>query len=78
MTEEGVGLPVGAEFVLRAELNLLNRINLMLAVQSRLQKYFRSRLTQITCISLAVSSHMRAYRDRHGRGAGCDGRGRRF
>jgi hypothetical protein len=37
MTEEGVGLPVGAEFVLRAELNLLNRIKLMLAVQSSLQ-----------------------------------------
>jgi hypothetical protein len=35
----------------------LNRINLMLAVQSCLQKYFRSRLTQIKSISLAVSSH---------------------
>jgi hypothetical protein len=29
----------------------------MLAVQSCLQKYFRSRLTQIKSISLAVSSH---------------------
>jgi hypothetical protein len=28
-----------------------------LPVQSRPQKYFRSCLTQITCISLAVSSH---------------------
>jgi hypothetical protein len=59
MTEEGVGLPFGAESVLRAERNLLNRIKLMLAVQSSLQKYSDSILTQITSITLAVSSHMR-------------------
>jgi hypothetical protein len=46
-----------------------------LAVQPSLQKYFRSRLTQIKTISIAVSSHRGAYRDRHGRGARCDGRG---
>src|ERR1035441_9272523 len=33
------------------------RINLMLPVQSPLQKYFRSLLTQITCISLALPAH---------------------
>jgi hypothetical protein len=46
-----------------------------LAVQSHLQKYLRSRLTQIKSISLTVSSLTGAYRDRHGRGAGCGGRG---
>ena len=46
-------------------------------VQSPLQKYFRSRLTQITSISAAVPPLRGAYRDRHGRGAGCGGRGRR-
>src|SRR6266849_2240508 len=51
---------------LRALRNLLNRINLMLAVQPHFQKYFRSRLTQIKSISLAVSSLRGAYRDRHG------------
>jgi hypothetical protein len=55
--------------------DLLNRISLMLAVQSCLQKDFRSRSTQIRTISLAVSSQGGAYRDRHGRGAGCGGRG---
>src|ERR1700682_2163616 len=47
-------------------------------VQPLLQKYFCSPLTQITSISPAVSSPTGAYRDRHGRGAGCGGRGRRF
>jgi hypothetical protein len=46
-----------------------------LAVQPPLQKYSTSPLTQITSISLAVSPHRGAYRDRHGRGVGCDGRG---
>ena len=46
-----------------------------LAVQSHLRKYFRFRLTQITFISAAVPSHRGAYRDRHGRGVGCGGRG---
>jgi len=52
-------LPVGAEFLLRAQPNLLNRIKLMLPVQSSLQKYSDSILTQITSITLAVSSHIR-------------------
>ena len=71
-------MPFGAEFVLRAQPNLLNRIKLMLAVQSSLQKYFCSLLTQITCVSFTVPSHRGAVRDRHGRGAGCGGRRRRI
>jgi hypothetical protein len=55
--------------------DLLKRINLILPVQSHFQKYFRSRLTQIKSISLAVLSSRGAYRDRHGRGVGCGGRG---
>src|ERR1700722_13432395 len=43
-------------------------------VQPLLQKYFRSLLKQITCLSPAVLSHRGAARDRHGRGAGCGGR----
>jgi hypothetical protein len=50
-------------------------ISLILAVQPHFEKYFRSRLTQIKSISLAVLPHTGAYRDRHGRGAGCGGRG---
>jgi hypothetical protein len=46
-----------------------------LPVQPCCQKYFRFRLAQIKSISPAVSSHTGAYRDRHGRGAGCGGRG---
>jgi hypothetical protein len=56
---------------LRAQLDLLSRINLMLAVQSCLQKYFRSRLTQIKSISLAVSFLMRGV-SRSSRNAGRD------
>jgi hypothetical protein len=44
-------------------------------VQPHLQKYFCSGFTQIRTISSAVSSHRGAYRDRHGRGMGCGGRG---
>jgi hypothetical protein len=44
------------------------------AVQSPLQKYFHFLLTQITSRTLAVLPHRGAYRDRHGRGAGCGGR----
>jgi hypothetical protein len=46
-----------------------------LPVQPHLQKYSCSRLPQIKSISITVSSHTGAYRDRHGRGAGCGGRG---
>ena len=45
-----------------------------LPVQPRLQKYFCFRLTQITSISLTVSSHRGAIARRHERGAGCGGR----
>ena len=45
-----------------------------LPVQPDLQKYFRFRLTQITSISLTVSSHRGAIARRHERGAGCGGR----
>jgi hypothetical protein len=47
------------------------------AVQSHFKKYFCSGFTQIKSISLAVPPHRGAFRDRHGRGAGCGGRGRR-
>jgi hypothetical protein len=55
--------------------NLLNRINLICPVQSSLQKHSASHLTQISSRTLAVSLPRGAYRDRHGRGAGCGGRG---
>ena len=45
-----------------------------LPVQPLLQKYFRSRLTQIRCISKPSRPDRGAFRDRHGRGAGCGGR----
>jgi hypothetical protein len=48
-------MPVGHNLVLRAQLKLLNRINVIWAVQSYQQKYIASRLTQITAISPAVS-----------------------
>ena len=44
-------------------------------VNALLQKYFPSRLTQITSLIRPVLSHRGAYRDRHGRGMGCGGRG---
>jgi hypothetical protein len=71
-----IGVAVGrGYFDVRAQLDLLKQIKLCLPVQPRLQKYFHSLLTQITCISPAVPSHRGAARDRHERGAGCDGRG---
>jgi hypothetical protein len=54
---------------MRNTAELLKRFNLIWAVQSCLQKYFRSRLTQITSISPAIPSHRGAFRDRHGRRA---------
>ena len=36
---------------------LLKRINVIWVVQSHSQKYSRSLLTQITCISLAIPAH---------------------
>jgi hypothetical protein len=56
---------------MRAQGDLLKRINLMLPVQSSLQKYSGSYLTQITSTSLAIPAHTQgAFRDRHGRRAG--------
>src|SRR5258708_24741723 len=46
-------------------------------VQPHLQKYFPSRFTQITSKSIAVPSRKRGVAQRHQRGAGCGGRGRR-
>jgi hypothetical protein len=54
---------------LRQTANLLKRINVIWGVQSRLQKYFPSRLTQIKFIAPAIPSQGGAYRDRHGRWA---------
>jgi hypothetical protein len=45
------------------------------AVQPAREKYFPSRLGAKHPISPAVSFHRGAYRDRHGRGMGCGGRG---
>jgi hypothetical protein len=42
---------------LRANGELLNGINLICPVQTHFQKYFPSRRTQITSISLAIPSH---------------------
>ena len=44
---------------MRAKTDLSNRIKLILPVQSHRQKYFLSRLTQITSIIRAIPSHMR-------------------
>jgi hypothetical protein len=43
-------------------------------VQPLLQKYFPSRLTQISSLSRTVPSHRGAIARRHERGAGCGGR----
>jgi hypothetical protein len=48
---------------LRAERELLNRINVICPVQSALQKYFPSFLTQISSLSRAVPSHRGALRN---------------
>jgi hypothetical protein len=56
---------------LRENAILLKRIKVIWAVQSPLQKYSRSLLTQITCTSFAIPGpHRGAFRDRHGRRAG--------
>ena len=49
-----------------------------LPVQPRLKKYFHFLSTQITGLFCAVTSPGGAYRDRHGRGMGCGGRGGAF
>jgi hypothetical protein len=57
---------------------LFNNLNLICPVQFDSKKYSGSRATQINSISIAVPPHRGAARDRHGRGAGCGGRGWRF
>jgi hypothetical protein len=44
-------------------------------VQPRLQKYFASRFGRNSFIDSAIPPDKGAYRDRHGRAAGCGGRG---
>jgi len=46
-----------------------------ISVQSRSEKYFASPFGRNSFMDSAVSSHRGAYRDRHGRGMGCGGRG---
>src|ERR1700733_8137126 len=56
---------------MRIERKFSRGINVIWVVQSPLQKYFRSLLTQITCISLAIPAQYRgAFRDRHERRVG--------
>jgi hypothetical protein len=64
--------------VLRENAVFLKRIKVIWVVQSPLQKYSRSFLSQITCLSFAIPAHT------EGRfaivtdvGLGCDGRRRR-
>jgi hypothetical protein len=68
----------GARHQARAKKKISFGINVILAVQSYLEKYSASRLTQITSISAPVPPHGGAYHDRHGRGVGCGGRGSIF
>jgi hypothetical protein len=51
--------PLGNVARLRARRNLLKRINVIPPVQSCLQKYFCSHLTQITSRTLAIPPHYR-------------------
>jgi hypothetical protein len=67
-----------AEFDLRLNRKLSWPIKLIWPVHPCLKKYFASHFTQITFISATVPSHRGAARDRHGRGAGCGGRGWRL
>jgi len=55
--------PMCCRAPLRAERELLNRINVICPVQSALQKYFPSSLTQISSLSRAVPSHRGALRN---------------
>ena len=56
LAHPGFGLPIGVY----ANAVLLRRINVIWVVQSSIKKYCRSHPTQITCISLAVSSLWRS------------------
>jgi hypothetical protein len=52
---------------MRLPLNFSNPFNLFLSVQSSLQKYFASPLSQITCIIRSSCLTRGAFRDRHER-----------
>src|SRR5450631_4662179 len=67
--------PDGLIYALRAAADLLNGINLIWPVQSCLQKYFASPVGQIISTNSRHPVPQGAYRDRHGRGVGCGGRG---
>src|SRR6266513_175005 len=74
-TQEITEIPIaGRMHRVRAQRNLLNRINLICPVQSHLQKHFRSSPKQITSLVAPSRPTKGAARDRHERGAGCDGR----
>jgi hypothetical protein len=58
------------------QIDLLNAINLIWVVQSPLQKYSGSLLTQITSIPLAIPAHTKGrFAIVTNVGLGCDGRG---
>jgi hypothetical protein len=58
----------------REKPDLSKRFNLICPVQSPRKKFPALPESQITGLSLAVTSPGGAYRDRHGRGMGCGGR----
>jgi hypothetical protein len=66
---------LAAVLTMRPQVDLLRLIKLIWVVQSCLQKYFAFPSPQIISRTFPVSSHRGAARDRHGRGAGCGGRG---
>ena len=70
-----VGAVAASSKSVRAQANLSNKIKLMLAVQSCLQKYFCFRTPQITSRTLGIPPHKRGVGHRHERGEGCGGRG---
>ena len=67
----------GAYGALRIPVDLLSRINVICPVQSCLQKYSAFAVGQITTTT-AASCPTEGVAQRHQRGAGCGGRGRRF
>jgi hypothetical protein len=60
--------------LLRVKFDFTKKINLIWAVQSSDAKHFASRIDKISLTILAVRSHRGAYRDRHERGIGRNGR----
>jgi hypothetical protein len=64
---EGVQQRKAPYRLMRDAAEFLMHFNLIFPVQSHLQKYFSSPLTQITCIPRRPVPHRGAFRDRHGR-----------